>query len=309
MVILNANSKYSVISGLQIDSLSTGIGVYNLSLNSKIYNCIIKNGNWGIYCSENVELITNCIFYNQKRAPISPGIGSIKILNCTAYNYNSTNYVGAGFVRSSTGSLVTMINCVGKAHEVSLTDDFYNSQAYTAESDYNCSEDDSAPGANSIHLTTDGGNFDFVNVNSGSEHFMLKSTSACVDAGINVTEVTTDIYGTVRPINGISDIGAYEYDPSIGLPVPYTIQNLITTSRLTIEEEDGTVVLPPLQVNSADISGSLEYFTDKTLILKVRRSSANLGDGIRYKPFKQAVPLTSEGLIAYVSQELDEVLK
>ena len=41
--------------------------------------------------------------------------------------------------------------------------------------------------------------------------FHLQSTSPAINAGVSITEVTTDIDGTPRPQGGAFDIGAYEY--------------------------------------------------------------------------------------------------
>ena len=58
------------------------------------------------------------------------------------------------------------------------------------------------------------GNPSFVDGSGGN--FALSSNSAAIDAGISLSEVTTDFVGTARPQGQAQDIGAFEYLSSGG---------------------------------------------------------------------------------------------
>ena len=62
-------------------------------------------------------------------------------------------------------------------------------------------------------------------VNSSGNDFKLKSDSRAVDAGANVSAVTTDLSGVARPQGRTTDIGAYEFSgqpTASGPPAPPT---------------------------------------------------------------------------------------
>ena len=305
---------YFRLTGAQLDlSASGSMGVYLSANYMSIDKSILKGGNWGVYINSGYSgiVIKNSIFQDTVRAPVGltgTTTDVVEILNCTGWNYNTSNYSNAGFCRLGANGQAKIINTIGVASSVSLINDFTSNYTYASGTGYNCSEDDSAPGSNSIHLDTDGAVLDFVSTTAGSEHFMLKSTSDMVDAGSTVSTVTDDVIGTSRPVNSVYDIGAYEYDPTIGLPVPFTLSNLVLYSRVIIQEQDGTVLYGPVEADSTSETGTLEYFEDITVIVKARRASSELGDGTIYRDFRQEASLTANGLNVYVSQQIDGVL-
>ena len=67
------------------------------------------------------------------------------------------------------------------------------------------------------------GNWDGVDDDYGDLH--LQSGSPAIDSGTNSTLWTdcpaTDLDGNPRPVNGVCDMGAYEYDPSATLDINY----------------------------------------------------------------------------------------
>jgi len=53
-------------------------------------------------------------------------------------------------------------------------------------------------------------------INAGSAHFSLQSTSPCIDAGVDVG-LSLDYAGNAVPQGIGVDIGAYEYEPDLGI--------------------------------------------------------------------------------------------
>ena len=69
------------------------------------------------------------------------------------------------------------------------------------------------------------GQWDGVDDDYGDLH--LLSGSPAIDTGTNATFhyncPTTDLDGNPRPVNGVCDMGAYEYDPSVALDINYDV--------------------------------------------------------------------------------------
>jgi hypothetical protein len=58
-------------------------------------------------------------------------------------------------------------------------------------------------------------------VDAASRNFRLQSGSGAIDAGVALSNVTTDISGTARPQGSSYDIGAFEFATTISsAPAP-----------------------------------------------------------------------------------------
>jgi len=78
----------------------------------------------------------------------------------------------------------------------------------------------------------------FINPAAGDYH--LKSTSACINAGMTVPEITDDFDGQPRPNGGAYDIGAYEFRSQISPPTVTT--SAVTAISMTGATSGGDVV-------------------------------------------------------------------
>ena len=150
--------------------------------------------------------VFNNIVYNFTGHDIDKGIlvgdwtdGQGKVYNNTVYNIAGngieaeTNYTDA---RNNIS-----YNCG--------TDFSAGSHAFSATSAYNFSKDDTAPGTNSIHGTTDGKTPDFVSITASSENLHIQLTSDARGAGTSLSGTfTIDIDNQTRA--GTWDIGADE---------------------------------------------------------------------------------------------------
>ncbi len=93
-------------------------------------------------------------------------------------------------------------------------------------------------------------------VNGVFKIFQLQPNSPCVDAGVNISSINTDIEGNSRPLLGKSegspafDIGCYEYDPSInkfpivniGSDTAVLENELVTFDGTQSYDPDGSIV-------------------------------------------------------------------
>lgn len=142
---------------------------------------------------------TNCVSFNHGTNSTSAAYrlnsqNQTVLYNCTAYG----SYYG---FRQSSGTVIAK-NCISQ----NATVDF--SGTFDAASDYNCDEDGTAPGANSVT-----GTVTFVAVGSDDYHLASGDTVA-KDAGTDLSAdstyaFSTDIDGDTR--TGSWDIGADEY--------------------------------------------------------------------------------------------------
>ena len=123
--------------------------------------------------------------------------------------FNVTIYGGKyGIVSEWAETQFTNIVAVG----ASVSCFYDKAGGFSTSSDYNASDDDTAPGANSIDLT--GVSLGTIFTDYSNEDFSLVSGSPLIDAGIGPGQdsdvPTTDIVGTSRSGN-TCDIGAFEY--------------------------------------------------------------------------------------------------
>ena len=128
----------------------------------------------------------------------------------TIYVYNNTSYdngIGLDFSMRNSNNLYNENNvCVGN----NLDFDFTDADANFIANDYNCSEDATATGANSLTTCSD---TDFVSVTASSEDFHLSSDAAVpVDEGDDLgADYVLDIDGDNRDTYTPWDMGADEY--------------------------------------------------------------------------------------------------
>jgi hypothetical protein len=121
---------------------------------------------------------------------------TIKMYGCTAVNMGGNGFETSAFA----GANGEVINCVAYNNTGS---DFQTGGNTSANSNYNASEDGTAPGANSITLTGD------PFVDSANDDYSIATTSALAGTGTNTRTLTT----TAKDITGEDriywDIGAF----------------------------------------------------------------------------------------------------
>ena len=198
------------ISGNRANYCCGGIFCYYSS--STIINCTISGNRvnfdgGGIHCYSSSPFILNCII-SGNTANYGGGIhcwsSSPSITNCTISGNIAGNYGGGIYCWSSspsiTNNIITSNTNYGIYRESVAPSIDYNDVWGNTPGNYgNCS-----PGAHDISLDPK-----FI----GGGDFHLQSISPCIDAGSNTAPgiPTTDKDGNPRIINGIVDMGVYEY--------------------------------------------------------------------------------------------------
>ncbi|RKY16086.1 MAG: hypothetical protein DRP63_06095 [Planctomycetota bacterium] len=230
----------------------TGGAIYCLNSSSpSITNCAFSGNSAGaggaIGCLDGSRpTITNCTFSGNSAdwgGAISCDSSSPTLSNC-AFNGNGTLKGHGGAIYCANSSSLTITNCTfsGNSADNGGAIDCYDSSSPTVN---NCILWNNSAGSagNQIHIEDSGssctlnyccvdntgyggqtGNItenncihsdpQFVDAANGDYH--LKDTSPCIDRGNNTlvpSGVTTDLDGNPRIVNGIVDIGAYEYQP------------------------------------------------------------------------------------------------
>lgn len=199
-----ANNNITVGSGLtSYDSSNRGIYFYtnaDTSNTGYIQNNISygwttsSNGGTGIKIYANNYRHHNVIVYNNTTYGNVEGMAFGAGVNDTASVYTAKNNIAVG-----------------------NTTDFTWTANATMNNDYNCSEDATATGANSI---TTGSDTDFTSVTGGSEDFHLVAGAVEIDVGVDLgttNGVNFDIDNRDRDAEGDTwDIGGHEFVSAAG---------------------------------------------------------------------------------------------
>ena len=237
VVIGDGDYKLSVSSGMAFYVSTQYVDFYNFKFvaqnsyafrgfqsKTKFINCILLRNSAGYVARFN--LLGNAIFANT-------------ILYNTNVNTN-TDYSFI-FLQQSAAFFLTFYNCTLNAAEnlgtgistcfkntdlikrirakntiVQNFDIAFSAESITDDSDYNISDDATAPGANSLNSTT----VNFADAANGD--FRLLTGSPGVDQGVDLSAdpnypFNTAIDGTLRPQGGAWDIGAFETTNAIEL--------------------------------------------------------------------------------------------
>ena len=229
--VLILNSKNSIVEWLEITSPGTRASnmlympwtVYGESRTARhllIYDNNRGEGNTpqGIYARFTCT-VHNCMVFRLKyQYPASVPAVSVnytsKLYNVTVYGFQHSGASGDAYGiaddRQSTPD-AQIHNCVvGGITSANGTGSCFSIARATV--DYSASEDATAPGSHSLHNITPAN--EFVSTVWGAEDLHLKSSAACIDAGMDLTStgipnIALDIDGQNR--QAAWDIGADEY--------------------------------------------------------------------------------------------------
>lgn len=216
--VINLIDPYSVVEWVEVTDWggagwsSIGINIYNDGDYSTVRNCLVHeqvtgNNNYSIKINlATLSYVYNNIVYETNNQGV--GIGARGSASNLCYIFNNTVYGMNQGIKDYYDN-PEIINNIAYNN----TTDFTFAGPVSADSNYNFSKDDTAPGANSIHGDTDGKSIDFISTVGGSEDFHLSSTSDAIGAGIDDPlskgKYTDDIDGDTRTT--VWDMGADEY--------------------------------------------------------------------------------------------------
>ena len=232
--LLTMGEHYARLSKLGLINTYTGtsfktclkFGSAATCISLKIDSCVFvgpggsNSSNLGMYFNgQRGFQVTNCIFVGD--ATTSSGLAGgiygygtttpFKIYNCVAYNFNriafttsSASYSnGYGFRITNAVSGSELKNCISTNNNAQ---DF-NLHANVTK-DYNCSEDSTAAGSNSItgQVATD------LFTDPANNDFSLKAGSNAIDDGVDLSATfTTDFSGATHGSSGTWEMGAYDF--------------------------------------------------------------------------------------------------
>ena len=185
-----------------------GGGMYNDYSHPSVESCVFyDNWTWylgggGMYCGGDDPNITNCIFIDNS-APFGGGMynaaANPTIINCTFSNNNGGAWGGG--MQNDAGANPRVTNCI-------LWGDIPDEISF--------------PGTGEVtYSNVQGGWAGTGNINRdpkfADSEGRLSAGSPCIDAGNNdavSSDITTDLDGNSRIINGTVDMGAYEFGSS-----------------------------------------------------------------------------------------------
>ena len=101
-------------------------------------------------------------------------------------------------------------------------------------------------------------------VDDSKHNYRIQNNSPAIDAGVEVSEVTKDLDGENRPVDGLYDVGADEYYASLGLQDSYLdkiqiFPNPVDNNKLFYNLKDGTIIK---NFYLRDINGRKIYSVD-----------------------------------------------
>jgi hypothetical protein len=199
-----------------------GDNVSNVEISNNIIRSLLtsSHGLHGVHTSD----VTNVYIWNNVVYDIidtAGGIGITAEYDSPLWIYNNTVINCNGYGIAINGQNAHVKNNLAEGNKK----DFSAYSAWSADSDYNASSDNSSPGTHARKQQT----FSFVDAASKNYH-LTASDAGARGAGINLSTdpnlpISTDIDGQLRPYSGAWDIGADAYTG--GQPVPpamlYTI--------------------------------------------------------------------------------------
>lgn len=210
------------------NSQSDYMGPLEIYKGRGLRNCIIRNNTYGKNSGgyfDNCELI-NCVFYGNNSLGSTGAVVHVsngtKLYNVTIVNNQGGGGAGGG-LRMDKGT--EAYNTILWGNKDTRPKGAYN-QLYTDSNVklYNCAIQtgdgvyQEPTKSNVISLSANNDASDgpqFVNVNSGNGDFSLRSSSCCIDKGLNsaveTVKLSVDIIGNNRIAGSSVDIGAYEF--------------------------------------------------------------------------------------------------
>jgi predicted outer membrane repeat protein len=207
-----------------------GGGVYNTDYSDPIVTgCVFSDnsvtllGGGGMYSGDSSPMVTNCVFTGNLAlfggGMYNVGVSATMVVNCT-FTENWASAWGGG-MQNEAGANPTVTNCI-------LWGDIPDEIAFAGSATVSYSNVQGA-------WAGDG------NIASDPKFVdpwgRLSSGSPCIDTGSNdavPSDITTDLDGNPRIINGTVDMGAYEREPQLRASKPVPANGAVTGQRAPV---------------------------------------------------------------------------
>jgi len=243
--VFNLGAQACTLSGFTIEGgdASSGGGVYCQNTTPVISHCTISSNNAQSGAGVYKGTLTDCIIISNSASSYGGGSYESDLKNCLVKeNYAMDSGGGAYYgtlvnctvvsneaMEASGVAYGTLTNCI-VYHNIGWWEPNYLGGTFN----YCCTTP--MPGSGTGNTTNEP---QFVDSAAGDYH--LQATSPCVDAGTNEAwmAAATDLDGTPRIVNGIVDMGAYEY---LALGLDITNENATVDSLVTAYTLGGTNV-------------------------------------------------------------------
>ncbi|HXR03807.1 MAG TPA: choice-of-anchor Q domain-containing protein, partial [Verrucomicrobiae bacterium] len=185
-----ANSTLNNCTLMGNSASDFGGGAYVCVLN----NCLILTNSASAFGGAYVSTLTNCIVNGNSAQLACGGAGYSTLNNCTVTG-NSGPYSGGGVTACTLNNSIVYYN----------SDDNFDSSCTV---NFSCTTPDPGGAGNITSEPL------FVNLAGGDLH--LQSNSPCINTGNNAyVTVTNDLDGNPRIVQGVVDMGAYEFQTGV----------------------------------------------------------------------------------------------
>ncbi|RMD88210.1 MAG: T9SS C-terminal target domain-containing protein [Calditrichaeota bacterium] len=270
--ILTINDKYTRLENLEVfDATSQMVQIFGEKclLNRLILHDVFEGTILNISLGGSGTEVRNCIIYNGNNAGIRANDDAI-CKNVTVYNLRTN---GVGF--HVQGATLTVINCMA-TNSTTKAFGAFGQGSFSAESKNNLSDDDSAPGPNSLHFVS--ASDLFKSIVQDQEDFHLKSGSPAINAGVNLSnEFMDDIDGQLR--STFWDIGADEFIASKIPGVPQLLSPANNAIDLPPEITFSWNILPNAEWYHLQVSEESNFntiFFEDSLITQTKKTVGSL---------------------------------
>ena len=231
---LYVSGHHAIIDGNEVDhNPDFGIQLYNgfggnPGGNTAIHDSVVRNNNvhhnatdckWGrggitVNTGANNQIYNNVVWNNGTASCAGSALSfdfnavSYQVYNNTVYNNKGFAVELAAFGGTPTSTGIDIENNIFDANN------FGGALDYVSQNGVGMTTKTNMCPVSQTGCTLISSNFAFTNAGAGD--FTLQSSSSAIDAGTTLQPVATDISGGLRPVNGLYDIGAYEFGSTTG---------------------------------------------------------------------------------------------
>ncbi len=222
------------------DNTTRGIGNMGHSTALIEYNYIYENGsgemgNAGIGNSQYsaVKIIGNIIYANNDAGISATDYARPEIINNTIFNHNADSPLAAA-IRCGQNERITTVKIVNNIIASNARGIIAKHGRFISGNDYNDVWNNFYNDYIGFVQAEHDISVDPLFVDTTTGDFHLQNGSPCIDSADTTVAPEKDIDGTSRPQGTASDIGAYEYQDGVQIPLPPTVEVDVSGTSVSI---------------------------------------------------------------------------